>query len=128
DSRPVPGPLTRTSISRTPIFRAFSAARSAARCAAKGVLFLEPVNPIVPAESQQRVSPLGSVNVTIVLLKLASTWTTARGTFRRTFFLPAMKPPTPRLRFVIDPGPSGGFRRRTPKNPRTYSPGDLQQP
>jgi hypothetical protein len=59
DSRPAPGPLTRTSTSRTPIFIAFSATFSAAFCAAKGVLLREPLKPIVPAESQQSVSPRG---------------------------------------------------------------------
>ena len=114
DSRPVPGPLTRTSISRTPIFRAFSAARSAARWAANGVDLREPLNPIVPAESQQRVSPFGSANVTIVLLKLASTWTTARGTFR-DLLLPAM---SLRLRPFGLPGSS--------VEDASYPPGPLQ--
>src|SRR5688572_24305218 len=85
DSRPEPGPLTFTSTSRTPIFIAFSAQRSAAFCAANGVDLREPLKPTVPAESQQRVSPLGSVIVTIVLLNDASTWQTPRGTIRLPF-------------------------------------------
>lgn len=73
DSRPEPGPLTRTSISLTPNFAAFSAACCAANWPANGVLFREPLNPLVPALAQQRVSPLASVIVTVVLLKVAFT-------------------------------------------------------
>src|SRR5437667_8383431 len=83
DSRPEPGPLTRTSISLRPNFEARSAAVSAARWAAKGVLLRLPLKPTVPAEAKQRVSPLGSVMVTMVLLKVALTWATPRLTFRR---------------------------------------------
>src|SRR5262245_21727096 len=93
DSRPEPGPFTSTSTSRTPIFRAFSEARSAAFCAANGVDLREPLNPIVPAESQQSVSPLGAAKVTIVLLNEARMLTTALGTLRRIFFLLAMASP-----------------------------------
>src|SRR5947209_15445139 len=51
DSRPEPGPLTRTSISLRPNLEAFSAAVSAARWAANGVLLRLPLKPTVPAEA-----------------------------------------------------------------------------
>lgn len=84
DSRPEPGPLTRTSISLTPNLAAFSAACWAASWPAKGVLFREPLKPLVPALAQQRVSPLVSVMVTVVLLNVAFTWAIADVTLRRT--------------------------------------------
>src|SRR6516165_8735838 len=83
DSRPEPGPLTRTSISFRPNLVAFSAQVSAARWAAKGVLLRLPLKPTVPAEAKQSVSPLGSVMVTMVLLKVALMWATPRLTLRR---------------------------------------------
>src|SRR5438552_6762986 len=83
DSRPEPGPLTRTSISLRPNLLAFSAQVSAARWAAKGVLLRLPLKPTVPAEAKHRVSPLASVMVTIVLLKVALMWATPRLTLRR---------------------------------------------
>src|SRR3954451_12524055 len=82
-SRPEPGPLTLTSTSLTPYFVAVCAAVSAALCAAKGVLLRLPLKPTVPDEAQQRASPLGSVIVTVVLLKVALMCTTARLTLRR---------------------------------------------
>jgi len=85
-SRPLPGPFTRTSTSLTPNLRAFSAACWAAHCPAKGVLLRLPLNPLVPALAQQSVSPLVSVIVTMVLLKVATIWATATVTFRRAFF------------------------------------------
>src|SRR5579864_2282030 len=83
DSRPEPGPLTRTSISLRPNLVARSAAVSAARWAAKGVLLRLPLKPTVPAEAKQSVSPLVSVMVTMVLLKVALMWATPRLTLRR---------------------------------------------
>src|SRR5207245_11636981 len=83
DSRPEPGPLTRTSISLTPNLEARSAQVSAARWAANGVLLRLPLKPTVPAEAKQSVSPLVSVMVTIVLLQVALMWATPRLTFRR---------------------------------------------
>src|SRR5947209_6788233 len=86
DSRPEPGPLTLTSISLRPNLVARSAATSAARWAANGVLLRLPLNPTVPAEAKQRVSPLVSVMVTIVLLKVDLICATPRLTFLRAFF------------------------------------------
>src|SRR5205823_666253 len=85
DSRPEPGPLTRTSISLRPNLVARSAAVSAARWAANGVLLRLPLKPTVPAEANVRVSPFVSVMVTIVLLKVALMWAMPRLTFRRCF-------------------------------------------
>src|SRR5947207_13868975 len=85
DSRPEPGPLTRTSISFRPNLVAADAAVSAARWAANGVLLRLPLNPTVPDEAQHNASPLGSVIVTVVLLNVALMWTTARLTLRRVF-------------------------------------------
>src|SRR5438045_4668580 len=86
DSRPEPGPLTRTSISFKPNLVARSAAISAARWAAKGVLLRLPLKPTVPAEAKHRVSPLVSVMVTMVLLKVDLMWAIPRLTFLRVFF------------------------------------------
>src|SRR6516164_7028431 len=83
DSRPEPGPLTRTSISFRPNLVARSAAISAARWAAKGVLLRLPLNPTVPADEKQSVSPLVSVMVTMVLLNVDLMCATPRLTFRR---------------------------------------------
>src|SRR5206468_4043487 len=83
DSRPDPGPLTRTSISFRPNFVARSAAVSAARWAANGVLLRLPLKPTVPAEAKQSVSPLVSVIVTMVLLNVALMWAMPRLTLRR---------------------------------------------
>src|SRR5262249_616929 len=83
DSRPEPGPLTRTSTSFRPNLAAFSAAVSAARCAAKGVLLRLPLKPTVPADANVNTSPLVSVMVTMVLLKVALIWAMPRLTLRR---------------------------------------------
>ena len=85
DSRPEPGPFTLTSISLSPNLVALSAAVSAARWAAKGVLLRLPLNPTVPAEAKQSTSPFVSVIVTIVLLKVAVMWAIPRLTLRRCF-------------------------------------------
>src|ERR1700723_1144767 len=81
DSRPDPGPLTRTSTVRNPTSFALFAAVSAACCAANGVPLREPRNPREPALDHDTVLPSGSEMVTIVLLKVAwicttPTWTT----------------------------------------------------
>jgi hypothetical protein len=53
-----------------PFSTAFLAAFSAAICAANGVLFLDPLNPMDPAVAQLTAFPAGSVMVIIVLLKV----------------------------------------------------------
>src|SRR5215218_8327917 len=79
DSRPAPGPLTRTSSSRTPNLDALAAHSSAARWAANGVLLRLPLNPTVPADALHSTSP-------IVLLNVLCTWAIPRLTLRRAFF------------------------------------------
>ena len=81
-SRPLPGPLTMTSTSRMPNFIAFSAACWAAICPANGVLFRLPLKLQVPPVDQQRVSPLVSVIVTMVLLKDALMYAIPDATLR----------------------------------------------
>src|SRR5438046_4805975 len=57
DSRPEPGPLTRTSTVRTPWSRAMLAALLAACCAANGVPLRDPRKPSEPGLLQQRTFP-----------------------------------------------------------------------
>src|SRR6476659_4459699 len=110
DSRPLPGPWTRTCTRRSPRFMASRPQFSAATVAAKGVDFLDPLNPALPADPQARALPFISVMVMSRLLNVAEMWampsvsTTflARLTlgalagagaviyFLVTFFLPAM--------------------------------------
>src|SRR6185312_5640152 len=75
DSRPGPGPPTRTSTFLTPCSCAATPAFSAATWAAKGVLLREPRKPQPPAVAQE-----------IVLLKDACTCAIASSTFLRAFF------------------------------------------
>src|SRR5579872_48551 len=69
DSRPEPGPLTRTSTLRTPWSRAMLAAFEAACWAANGVPLRDPRKPSEPELFQESTLPAGSEIVTIVLLK-----------------------------------------------------------
>src|SRR5688500_12614608 len=73
DSRPLPGPCTRTCTRFTPAVSASRAACSAATVAAQGVLFLEPLKPAFPDEPHETVLPCMSVIMTVVLLNVAST-------------------------------------------------------
>src|SRR5579864_7973438 len=86
DSRPGPGPPTRTSTFFTPCSWAATPAFSAATCAANGVLLREPRKPQPPAVAQERVFPCRSVMVMIVLLNEACTCAIASSTFLRAFF------------------------------------------
>src|SRR3989449_1784118 len=74
DSRPDPGPCTRTCTRRMPRFSASRAACSAATVAANGVDFFEPENPAFPEEPQAIVFPCMSVIVMSVLLNVAVMW------------------------------------------------------
>src|SRR5688500_9206540 len=74
DSRPLPGPCTRTCSLRTPMFIASRPTFSAATVAAKGVLFLEPLKPALPAVPHAMVLPRMSVIVMSTLLKVAEMW------------------------------------------------------
>src|SRR5690349_884913 len=69
-SRPLPGPLTKTSTFCSPCSIPFRAAASAVTCAANGVDLREPLKPAEPADSQAMTFPSRSVRATIVLLKL----------------------------------------------------------
>src|SRR5688572_21805077 len=85
DSRPGPGPQTRTSTDLTPYSCAAVPARSAATCAANGVLLREPRNPQPPEVAHESVLPWRSVIVTIVLLNDACTCAIASVTWRFAF-------------------------------------------
>src|SRR4051812_19821004 len=82
DSRPEPGPLTRTSSERMPTPFAALPALSAACVAANGVPLRDPLKPMPPALDQATTLPSVSVMVTTVLLKeawmCASPWCTIR--------------------------------------------------
>src|SRR5438046_10752909 len=71
DSRPQPGPCTRTCTRRTPRFIASRAACSAATVAANGVDFFDPSNPAMPEETDDRDFPCMTVIVMIPLVNLA---------------------------------------------------------
>ena len=71
DSRPAPGPLTRTSSVRIPNALAAFPAAIAACVAANGVPLRDPLNPIQPALDHATTFPSGSVMVTVVLLNEA---------------------------------------------------------
>src|SRR5947208_14733114 len=85
DSRPGPGPPTRTSTFFTPCSWAATPAFSAATCAANGVLLREPRKPQPPEVAQESVLPWRSVMVMIVLLKEACTCAMPSATFFLTF-------------------------------------------
>jgi hypothetical protein len=72
DSRPPPGPFTRTSTSRIPASSALRAASPAACWAAKGVPFREPRKPLAPDDDCATRLPLASVIEIIVLLNEAA--------------------------------------------------------
>src|SRR2546425_13156897 len=71
DSRPEPGPWTRTCTRSTPRFIASRAACSAATVAANGVDFIEPWNPVLPQVPHVLTLPVISVIVVGGLLKVA---------------------------------------------------------
>src|SRR5580704_15133843 len=85
DSRPGPGPPTRTSTFLTPCSCAATPAFSAATWAANGVDLREPRKPQPPEVAQESVFPWRSVIVMIVLLKEACTCAIASSTFLRAF-------------------------------------------
>ncbi len=106
DSRPEPGPLTRTSTRFIPWSIALRAQASAVCCAANGVDFRDPVN-VMPAFAQATVLPFKSVIVIIVLLKVAWIWAIPSGTFLRSLLLPRKTVSPLRLGLA-----QGSFRRR----------------
>src|SRR5918993_2280550 len=86
DSRPDPGPWTRTCTRRTPSDIASRAACSAATVAANGVDFLDPLKPAFPDEPHDTALPCESVIVMIVLLNVAFTWATPSASMTRLVF------------------------------------------
>src|SRR5258708_1059302 len=76
DSRPLPGPCTRTCTRFTPAVNASRAACSAATVAANGVLFFEPLKPALPLDPHAMALPRGSQMVMVVLLKVPLTCAT----------------------------------------------------
>src|SRR5579864_4723545 len=75
DSRPAPGPFTRTETFLRPCSIALAAASPAATWAAKGVDFRLPLKPRAPALDQEITFPETSQIVMIVLLNVDWTWT-----------------------------------------------------
>src|SRR5512141_1068110 len=71
DSRPLPGPCTRTCTRRRPRFIASRPQFSAATVAANGVDFFEPLKPAFPAVPHASALPRMSVMVMSTLLKVA---------------------------------------------------------
>ena len=74
DSRPVPGPFTRTETSLRPWPIAWRDASCATTYATYAVDFFEPRKPHLPAEDQPMTAPVMSVIETIVLLNVAEMW------------------------------------------------------
>ena len=72
-SLPEPGPFTWTVKVLNPCSKAFAPASSAATWAAYGVDFLEPLNPLAPAEDQETTFPFSSAIEIIVLLNVEYT-------------------------------------------------------
>src|ERR671911_2047381 len=72
DSRPLPGPCTRTWTLRSPRFMASRPQFSAATVAANGVDFFEPLKPALPAAPHASVLPRMSVMVMSRLLNVAA--------------------------------------------------------
>src|SRR5258708_4822606 len=103
DSRPEPGPFTRTSTLFIPYWsRATPAAASEACCAAYGVPLRDPLKPMAPAEDHHTTRPSMSVMEICVLLTVAAPSTPPVGTTRRSrFFLNSF------LRFVAAAGFAG---------------------
>src|SRR5258708_16117218 len=87
DSRPEPGPLTRTSMLLMPCSRAWLAAFCAACWAANGVPLRDPRKPSEPELFHDTVRPSPSVMVTMVLFNEAWIYAIPCGTFLRSFFL-----------------------------------------
>src|SRR5215204_2721829 len=86
DSRPEPGPCTRTCTRRTPSDIASRAACSAATVAANGVDFLEPLKPALPEDPHDTVFPCVSAIVMVVLLNVALMWATPSASMTRLLF------------------------------------------
>src|SRR6478672_13478269 len=88
DSRPEPGPCTRTCTRFTPSPSASRAHCSAATVAANGVLFLDPLKPALPDEPHDTALPCESVIVMVVLLNVALMCATPSASTTRLVFFP----------------------------------------
>ena len=86
DSLPGPGPFTITSKFFRPNSATASHTLTAAICAANGVLFRDPLNPLAPAVDHANAFPCRSVTVIRVLLKDACTCAIPSLTVLRTRF------------------------------------------
>src|SRR5260221_62443 len=106
DSRPLPGPCTRTCTRFTPRFNASRAACSAATVAANGVDFLEPLNPALPDEPQVIAFPCRSQIVMSVLLNVAVMCATPSAS---TIFLLFLAPPAARAGAGLASGFAAGL-------------------
>ena len=84
-SLPTPGPFSLTSAVFIPWSMACLRASCAANCAAKGVLFLDPLKPCLPALELAITFPSVSVIVIIVLLKVEWIWIMPVGTILFSF-------------------------------------------
>src|SRR5688572_26918446 len=104
DSRPLPGPCTRTCTRRSPRFIASRPQFSAATVAANGVDFLEPLKPALPADPHASALPRMSVMVMSRLLNVAEMWAMPSDS---TTFLPRLAPAA--LGAGAAAGGAGGF-------------------
>src|SRR3989337_1967540 len=112
DSRPDPGPCTRTCTRRTPSVTASRPACSPATVAANGVDFLEPLKPAFPDEPHEIVFPCESVMVMVVLLKVAETLAIPSASITRLVFFPiamVTSLPEPLLRYLLLAGDSAAW-------------------
>src|SRR5690606_9121468 len=119
DSRPGPGPFTRTSSVLMPYSMAWRPACSAATCAANGVDLREPLKPAPPAVAHDKVLPWRSVMVMIVLLKDAWTCAMPSDTLFLTFLRAREAPPAEAFAIFYSSIISSG-RRRHDADPYGY--------
>src|SRR5260370_34521982 len=77
DSRPAPGPFTRTVTLFRPCSIDLAAASPAATCAAQGVDLRLPLNPRAPADDQAITVPGTAGMVVVVVVKVGCMGTTA---------------------------------------------------
>jgi len=114
DSRPPPGPFTRTSHCCMPASIALRAASYAACCAANGVPLRDPRKPRAPDDDCAIRFPSRSVIEIIVLLNDAAMYAIPAGIFffsflRKTFFLP---PAAAAFAIISYPVPSSSRQSR----------------
>src|SRR3954469_22778754 len=128
-SRPLPGPLTRTSTLRTPCSMARRAHCSAAIWAANGVDLRDPLKPTLPADAHARTFPSRSVIETIVLLNELLMCATPTVTFLRSRRRGRRPPgfgfaiyfPSPRKQSLLDEHNGASGRPAKPDRPPALS-------